>query len=289
MQESRLPISRELFLYYHGIGDSLLLNTVLYGLGTQNHMRYILGSPHPEIYRGNPYVIHLPFSQSINYKLARILRATRAAKNVIHVDYYQEGRVPQKHILHLLSERLGLQAIPSKPAVFLNKLELAERSLPSSTKPWIAIQSTGNSRWTDNKNWGVQNFNCVVKLLADQFSFVQIGSQGDPALEGVLNLTGKLTQRQVFLILKQCEYFVGQVGFLMHAAAAMDVPSVIIYGGFEAPWQSGYTKNVNLYSPVSCAPCWLESKCPHDKMCMTSIQQSQVVQSLLELRTVSCQ
>lgn len=286
MQQSRLPFSRELLLYYHGIGDSLLLNTVLYGLGRQNRMRYILGSPHPEIYRGNPYVIHLPFSQSINYKLARILSATGAVKSVTHVDYYHEGTVPQKHILQLLCERLGLLEFPNRPAIFLTASELSKHKLPISNKPWIAIQSTGNSKWTDNKNWGMQKFASVVKMLSDWYSFVQIGDDGEPELEGVLNLTGKLKLREVFLVLKECNSFVGQVGFLMHAAAAVEVPSVIIYGGFEAPWQSGYAQNVNLYSSVPCAPCWLESKCPHEKMCMEMIQPAQVVQSLLHITNV---
>ncbi len=40
--------------------------------------------------------------------------------------------------------------------------------------------------------------------------------------------------------------YVGNVGFLMHLARASECPSVIIYGGREAPWQSGYSCNTNI-------------------------------------------
>lgn len=66
---------------------------------------------------------------------------------------------------------------------------------------------------------------------------------------------GALSLREVFLLMKDLDLFVGQVGFLMHVAAAVFCPSVIIYGGFEAPWQSGYAENDNIFSEISCSPC----------------------------------
>ncbi len=273
---SNLHISRELLLYYHGIGDSLLLSTVLYGLGRQNQQRYVVGSAHPEIFEGNPYVIHLPFSQSANYKIARILELLGVVKKITHVDYYQEGHPPKKHILQLLSERLGLRKTPSHPLIMLSDEEMSARLLPSSEKPWVAIQSTGIKDWTDNKNWGASNFNEVVRLLSDRYCFVQLGNKGDPVLDGVIDRTGDLSFRKVFCVLNQCSSFIGQVGFLMHAASALRLPSVIIYGGFEAPWQSGYIENINLFTKLHCSPCWLEEKCPWDKKCMTEITPARV-------------
>src|ERR1700691_3167017 len=108
-REHGLKSGRELFFYYHGIGDSLLFNTVLYHLGREKRQRYFVGSPHPEIYAGNPYVRHLPFSQAANYKLARVMRVLRIVDGFTHMDYYQDGRIPQKHIMRLLADRMGLK------------------------------------------------------------------------------------------------------------------------------------------------------------------------------------
>jgi ADP-heptose:LPS heptosyltransferase len=199
-----------------------------------------------------------------------------------HMDYYQAGRVPQKHIMHLLAERVGLKEMPVKPLIFLSKEELAEKILPDSGKPWVAIQSIGNSKWTDNKNWGAEKFAKLAELLSPSFSLVQLGTSGDPPLPVQMNLCGKLGVRSVFQVLGQCAGFVGLEGFLMHAATTMSVASVIVYGGFTAPWQTGYEMNTNLYTPVPCAPCWLESRCPYDKKCMEAITPAQVADALTE-------
>ncbi len=275
--KSFLDIYPELFLYYHGIGDALLLNAVLHDLGKQNSRRYLVGSPHAEIYRGNPYVIHLPFSQAINYKIALILKCLGMGARVTHVNYYHESKIPKKHILQLLSERFGLTKIPTRPLLILSDQEMATRLLPNSEKPWVAIQSMGMKKWTDNKNWGVSNFQEVVRQLSHKYSFVQLGPKGDPLLEGVTDLTGKLSLRQVVSVMRECLSFIGQEGFLMHAAASQHVPSVIVYGGFLAPWQSGFTRNINLFTLLDCAPCWLEGTCPWNKKCMMIISPEHVV------------
>jgi ADP-heptose:LPS heptosyltransferase len=84
-------------------------------------------------------------------------------------------------------------------------------------------------------------------------------------------------------VLANCRLFVGNVGFLMHLARAVECPSVIIFGGREAPWQSGYSCNANLYSPESCAPCWLWNRCDYDRICMNRITAANAVQAVEQL------
>ncbi len=115
-----------------------------------------------------------------------------------------------------------------------------------------------------------------------RFHWYKLGTAADPPLPVQINLCGKLDVRGVFQVLGQCAGFVGLEGFLMHAATAMGVASVIVYGGFTAPWQTGYEINANLFTPVPCAPCWLESRCPYDKKCMEAITPAQVADALTE-------
>lgn len=271
-----LKPSRDVFLYYHGLGDSILFNSVVYELGKQTGKCYLVGTKHREIYRGNPYATLLPFPQNLNYKIFGLLGRLMGLK-VHHIDYYQEGRPPKQHILKLLCDRVGLKPHIEKPSIFLCPEELRREDLAITGKPWVAIQSTGLSAWTDNKNWGIENFREVVRSLQSKVSFVQLGASSDPSLGVDLELQGKINPRDACVLLRQCRTFVGQEGFLMHAATAAGVPSVIIYGGFLAPWQTGYSNNVNLYSDVECAPCWLESNCPHKKKCMAMIKPEIVV------------
>lgn len=275
-----MSISHDIFFYYHGLGDSLLFNSVVYELGRQTGKRYLIGTKHREIYEGNPYALILPFPQYANYKIFRFISPVLGL-NIHHLDYYYEGSPPKQHILTLLGKRVGLETPLARPSIFLNKREKETRLLPESEKPWLGIQSTGLALWTDNKNWGVDSFAEVANLLKDKFSIVQLGQGGDPNLPVDLHLQGKLSIREVFVALRQCNLFIGQEGFLMHAATAVNLPAVVVYGGFLAPEQTGYAVNENIYSAVECAPCWLETKCPYDKKCLTMIKPEIVAQKAI--------
>ncbi|MDX2110991.1 MAG: glycosyltransferase family 9 protein [Verrucomicrobiota bacterium] len=272
---------RDAFMYYQGIGDALLLSTVLYhrGKAQPTNSRVWVGTNYPEIYQGNPFVQVLPGrTQHWGHRLIRLMRICRLVKPFSYIDYYHKG-IPKAHLLTLLSERIGLHTAPITPVYFPTENERRTRLLPQSTKPVVIMQSTGNTAWTDNKNWGSERFCAVAKLLAASATLVQIGRSEDPPLEGALNLCGRLTIRQCFQVLAEGNLFIGQVGFLMHAAAAVSTPGVIVYGGFEAPWQSGYEANVNLYTTLECSPCWLQTRCPYEKKCLTQITPELVAAS----------
>jgi len=99
----------------------------------------------------------------------------------------------------------------------------------------------------------------------------------DPLLADVIDLRGKTNIRESAAVLANCRLLIGTVGFLMHLARATECPAVIIFGGREAPWQSGYGCNTNLYSAVPCAPCWLWNKCDHNRLCMENITAQEVI------------
>jgi len=133
-----------------------------------------------------------------------------------------------------------------------------------------------------NKQWFPARFQTVVEVLSKKYHFIQLGSLADPPLQHVRDLRGKTSLRESGAILSKATLLLGSVGFLMHLARAVECPSVIIYGGREAPWQSGYTCNKNLYSPVSCAPCWFWNRCDFDRMCMKSISADEVIEAIEE-------
>jgi ADP-heptose:LPS heptosyltransferase len=71
--------------------------------------------------------------------------------------------------------------------------------------------------------------------------------------------------------------FVGLEGLPMHMARAVDCPSVIVYGGRLRPDQIGYICNENLYTPVACAPCWLDWQCDFGRICLEMITARDVI------------
>ncbi len=69
----------------------------------------------------------------------------------------------------------------------------------------------------------------------------------------------------------------------MPLARAVQAPTVVIYGGYVLPEQTGYADQVNLWARPECSPCIaLAQNCPHLK-CMVEITPLRVLSCLAEL------
>ena len=277
-----------MLLRFAGLGDDLFVNTVAYHLWKQEGRKVVVAGRHPELFRGNPGVWLVPTkSQKIAHQIGKILIRLRLIDSMTYLGYQPDeadgGMKPMaSHIFEVLAKKVGLKNAPKKPEIFLSPSELKKASLPSGQKPWIAIHSTGVTEMTENKNWYPERFTEVLKKLREVCRVVQLGRESDPPLEVDLDLRGKIRPREAAAVLASCSGLLCQVGYLMHAAAAVGTRAVVIYGGFEAPWESGYEQNINLYTKLPCSPCWLREPCPYDKECMKQISVDDVMNSVSE-------
>ena len=74
-------------------------------------------------------------------------------------------------------------------------------------------------------------------------------------------------------------------GGLMHAAAALNIPSVIIFGGFSSPDNTGYDLHKNLY--IGAEPCGAREYCKHCASAMKKISPRLVTKKLKSLFKIS--
>ena len=112
---------------------------------------------------------------------------------------------------------------------------------------------------------------------------MQIGEAGRPALRNVINLCGEIPFRIAVLVMKRARLFLGLKGGLMHAANAVGVPSVIVWGGTTMPEFAAYREQHRVICHyVDCAPCGLRRDCPYEKKCLTSIQVDEVYSAIDE-------
>jgi len=118
---------------------------------------------------------------------------------------------------------------------------------------WI-ICSGGKQDFT-NKLWGQYNYQKVVDLLPE-VQFVQVGGALDhhPALRGVCSVVGMTSLRGLFDLVRQSRGVVCGVSLLMHVAAALEKPAVIIAGGREPVQWNAYPKQHYLHT-VGALPC----------------------------------
>lgn len=144
---------------------------------------------------------------------------------------------------------------------------------------FVVIEPHSNERWFgDLRAWPLDRWQRVVDWIRKHnLPVVQIGESGRPILTGAVDLTGRVSFRKAVLLMKRARLFFGQEGGLMHAANAVDVPSVIVWGGLTLPEFASYQKHTVLWTHVDCAPCGLRGGCPFEKKCLTTVETDVVI------------
>lgn len=271
---------RHLLLFGNALGDDLLCTVPLRELRERGARGLWMMSTHPRLFDGNGDVDAVVPWDGRYHALASRLGARISVPHYAAYDFQRDlSVVPERHILAIMCQRCGISGpVTLRPYLHLTEQERLKGRL---AKRQIAIHSSGMAaRWAMvTKEWYPERFQAVVDALRDEYTFVQLGSGKDPLLDGCLDFRGQLSVRESAAVLSQSLLFVGQVGFLMHLARAVDTRAVIVYGGRETPAQSGYVCNENLASAPPCSPCWRWRTCDFDRVCMRQIEAEHVVEA----------
>ena len=89
---------------------------------------------------------------------------------------------------------------------------------------------------------------------------------GDVTVKKYTNWLETTTFRHALQVLSKAKLFVGTDGGLHHAAAALGIPSVVIWTGFTSPRHLGYDTHRNIHDGSEpCGTCLLyTSPSPRD-------------------------
>lgn len=132
---------------------------------------------------------------------------------------------------------------------------------------------------TSNKAWIWERWQ---ELVDRGGSFVQVGSEGTRRLIGV-QFVETANVRMAAAVLAGSRAYVGAEGFLHHAAAALGVPAVVVFGGFISPMVTGYKTHRNLYKGGSELGCGSRMQCAHCRAAMDAITVDEVSTNLQEV------
>jgi hypothetical protein len=269
-----------------GLGDELLLTCVAHELHARNPDLSVWQiSAAAELLRGNPdysLVLDRGYWELRHSNVLGLWRRQLSYSEMLIPGRYEVP--PREHILACLCRGAGLSGrVQLRPWISLSDDEVRHgRHAPRQ----VALQCVGqktHETWMANKVWYTDRSQEVVDGLARKYPdirVVQLGTRMDPALRGVLDLRGATSLRQTAAVLCNSECFIGTSGFLAHLARAVDCRSVVIYGGREHSWQSGYPCNENLESHPPCSPCWLWHDCDFDRRCMRDIGVTDVLDAV---------
>jgi ADP-heptose:LPS heptosyltransferase len=272
--------SPEVLLYFGAApGDDLLCTVVARELRARGLERIWMMSGHAPLFEGNPDIARVVPVDRWYSDYARALGRRYQLLRYAEHELERDRSVPTtRHIVAEMCAGAGVTGeVALRPRFFPTAAELAAAAWARGA---IVIQTSGMAARhpMGNKEWFPERFQVVVDSLRSRFDFVQVGSEADPPLREARDLRGRTTHRQTAALLAGARLFVGLEGFVMHLARAVDCRSVIVFGGRTAPWQTGYSCNINLHTAPACSPCWLWNTCDHDRVCMRDIPASAVVE-----------
>lgn len=97
------------------------------------------------------------------------------------------------------------------------------------------------------------------------------------AQSDMLNLAGVTTLQETVHLLSQCRLVISNDSGLMHVAAALNVPTIAVFGSTNPVTTSpSGEKTAIVRKEAPCSPC-LKKTCPTDFRCMTDIAVDDVV------------
>jgi heptosyltransferase-2 len=146
------------------------------------------------------------------------------------------------------------------------------------------------------KRWPAERYiRLGRRLIQTQHAFLLVfGGPGEARLgeeiagrigDGCLNLCNRTSLREAMALIQCCRVFVTNDSGLMHVAAALDVPQVVIIGPTD-PVATGPANSASriVHLPGSCelAPC-LKPDCPLDHRCMTAIGMDSVLNAAIDM------
>ena len=182
------------------------------------------------------------------------------------------------------------------------RLACAEEAAAAGREFWSARGENG-TRWigvspgaanSAAKQWPPERFAEAASRLAREMGakVVIFGSGTEVGLGRSIaervdppayNLVNQTTLRRFIDLTACCEVFLTNDSGGMHVAAALGVPTVVIFGPTdEAATGPAHSCARVVREPVDCSPCLLKT-CPIDHRCMTRVTPDRVAAEALQL------
>lgn len=165
-----------------------------------------------------------------------------------------------------------------KPLVGEIYFQPGELAFAAQHKPDIVIEPNLKSKASPNKDWGRDRWTQLVTMLrAEGMVPVQLGPVGTQLVSGARFIETP-NFRLAAAVLKNARGAVLSEGGLHHAAAAVGLRAVVIYGGYISPRQTGYDMHTNIFTGGK--PCGMRVPCKHCKKAMDAITPAMVLEEL---------
>lgn len=256
-----------------GIGDELMCTPLFAEINRRNpECEISFVTRYPDLFRGHPLIDHL-------------LEATTPPPPGVRLSY-RHALPPPRPLIELVGESAGLRGVRGEiVAPPIEARAHLAHELAGLPRHRIAVQPLAGGA-TGNKNWPRDHWQRAVNELLEHASVYEVGTKAiiEPlALRGhFISFAGRTSVAELAWLISQADLFIGPPSSGMHLASAYGIPSLVIFGGYEAPSGYAYSNLVPLYNPVTCAPCWRRD-CSIEHRCLRGIDPETVIHSAIEI------
>jgi ADP-heptose:LPS heptosyltransferase len=164
-------------------------------------------------------------------------------------------------------------------------------NLASENKPVWAIHPGSGS---PHKNWPLARFMELARLIKDRKAAQPLFLLGPVEAECWGDALGRLQETQIPIIkapplpvlaglLTHCTGYVGNDSGVSHLAAALGMPSVVLFGPTDPLLWAPQGRAVQvLFASRSCSPCLPERRAAcSDRVCLTDLSVAKVLESII--------
>lgn len=210
-----------------------------------------------EVFEGVPYILRRP-ARGVPYNKLR---------NAPGLRPYIAGKTPERWTWR------PYRPLPAQ--MFFND---AERAFAEPYRGLVMVEPNVKKIGHENKDWGPINWSQLdIALHNAKIPTVQCGPAGTRFLHYVKPAITP-SFRMAAAVLSVARAFIGTEGGLMHAAAAVGTPAVIIWSEFISPDITGYKNHANLREAGK--PCGMRVNCESCRRSLTAITPAKVMEAL---------
>lgn len=217
-----------------------------------------VGTPQwSEVFEGNPYILRKPFAAG---GFARVINCAGHRPYIVGKTNGRWTWRPYK---------------PTPAQMFFTEQELA---FAECCRGKIMIEPNGKPIGHKNKLWFRERWQELVHTFPEHF--VQCGPVGTNWLDGVSRMP-TANFRQALAVLSVCRALVATEGGLMHGAAAVGTPAVVLWSEFIDPGITGYAQHRNIRHARR--TCGMRINCASCRKSMEAITVREVADALTEI------
>lgn len=218
-------------------GDAVCMTAAIHSLHAAHPGKYITAveSPYPEVFEHNPHVAEMSPSREWQ-------------ELCMHYPAIHESNQRGIHFMQGWCEFLGFALGVEVPLTTSRPHLYFPDDDPEVEDFWL-VCSGGKGDMTA-KDWGREHYQEVVDILGEEVKFVQVGDNTklQPALEGAKYLVGQTSLRNLFWWARRARGVLCGVSLLMHVAAALNKPAVVVAGGREPVQWNSYSRQQYVHT-----------------------------------------